>query len=192
MKPEPPGPRTGSTMGFVAFIVSIDMVGLGLILPVVPTLLESLVGESADRTAGIGGWLLFARALMQFMFAPVIGGLSDRFGRRPGLLLTLTLLGIDYLIMVWTPDLWWLFVGLLMSGVMGASRAAANSCAADIAESEERGRLFGMLGGVGASGFVIGPAIGGGTSRSRAPILSAASCRWPRFRSCSASSRLCS
>jgi DHA1 family tetracycline resistance protein-like MFS transporter len=126
-----------------------------------PTLLESLTGETVDRTAEIGGWLLFAYALMQFLFSPVIGGLSDRFGRRPVLLLTLTMLGVDYLIMAWAPDLWWLFVGRLMSGVMGASWAAANSCIADIAEPEERGRLFGVLGGAGASGFVIGPAIGG-------------------------------
>jgi DHA1 family tetracycline resistance protein-like MFS transporter len=155
----PPGAK--STLGFVAFIVFIDMVGLGLIVSVMPTLLESLTGETVDRTAEIGGWLLFAYALMQFLFSPVIGGLSDRFGRRPVLLLTLTMLGVDYLIMAWAPDLWWLFVGRLMSGVMGASWAAANSCIADIAEPEERGRLFGVLGGAGASGFVIGPAIGG-------------------------------
>jgi DHA1 family tetracycline resistance protein-like MFS transporter len=154
-------PSTQSTLGFVAFIVFIDMVGLGLIVPVMPTLLESLTGESIDRTAEIGGWLLFAYALMQFVFSPVIGGLSDRFGRRPVLLLTLTMLGIDYLIMAWAPDMWWLFVGRLMSGIMGASWAAANSCVADVAMPEERGKLFGILGGAGASGFVIGPAIGG-------------------------------
>lgn len=154
-------PGAKSTLGFVAFIVFIDMVGIGLIIPVMPTLLENLTGETVDRTAEIGGWLLFAYALMQFLFSPVIGGLSDRFGRRPVLLLTLTMLGVDYLIMAWAPDLWWLFVGRLMSGVMGASWAAANSCIADIAAPEERGRLFGVLGGAGASGFVIGPAIGG-------------------------------
>jgi len=166
-------PRSGATLGFVAFIVFIDMVGLGLIVPVMPTLLETLTGETVDRTAEIGGWLLFAYALMQFVFSPVIGGLSDRFGRRPVLLLTLTMLGVDYLIMAWAPSLWWLFVGRLMSGVMGASWAAANSCVADIAAPEERGRLFGLLGGAGASGFVIGPAIGGvlGSYGVRLPFL---------------------
>jgi DHA1 family tetracycline resistance protein-like MFS transporter len=140
-----------------------------------PTLLESLTGETVDRTAEIGGWLLFAYALMQFVFSPVIGGLSDRFGRRPVLLLTLTLLGIDYLIMAWAPNLWWLFVGRLMSGVMGASWAAANSCIADIAAPEERGKYFGLLGGAGASGFVIGPAIGGvlGSYGERLPFVAA-------------------
>ncbi len=168
-------PRSGATLGFVAFIVFIDMVGLGLIVPVMPTLLESLTGETVDRTAEIGGWLLFAYALMQFVFSPVIGGLSDRFGRRPVLLLTLTLLGIDYLIMAWAPNLWWLFVGRLMSGVMGASWAAANSCIADIAAPEERGKYFGLLGGAGASGFVIGPAIGGvlGSYGERLPFVAA-------------------
>jgi MFS transporter, DHA1 family, tetracycline resistance protein len=106
----------------------------------------------------------------------VIGGLSDRFGRRPVLLLTLVLLGADYLIMAWAPDFWWLFVGRLLSGVMGASWAAANSCIADVAKPEERGRYFGMLGGAGASGFVIGPAIGGvlGSYGERLPFLASA------------------
>lgn len=167
--------RTATTLGFVAFIVFIDMVGIGLIIPVMPTLLADLTGEGIDRTAEIGGWLLFAYALMQFLFAPVIGGLSDRFGRRPVLLLTLFLLGVDYLIMAVAPDLWWLFVGRLMAGVMGASWAAANSCVADSVPREERGRYFGMLGGAGASGFVIGPAIGGviGSYGDRLPFLGA-------------------
>jgi MFS transporter, DHA1 family, tetracycline resistance protein len=169
-------PRASTTLGFVAAIVFIDMVGIGLIIPVMPRLLESLTGEGIDRTAEIGGLLLFAYALMQFVFAPVIGGLSDRFGRRPVLLLTLFLLGIDYLIMAFAPDLWWLFVGRLLAGVMGASWAAANSCVADLVAREDRGRYFGMLGGAGASGFVIGPAIGGvlGSYGERMPFLASA------------------
>ncbi len=166
-------PRPSATLGFVAFIVFVDMVGLGLIIPVMPSLLETLTGATIDRTAELGGWLLFAYAFMQFLFAPVIGGLSDRFGRRPVLLLTLVLLGFDYLIMAWAPDLWWLFVGRLLSGIMGASWAAANSCIADVTTSEERGKYFGLLGGAGASGFVIGPAIGGvlGSYGERLPFL---------------------
>ncbi|QIG53052.1 TCR/Tet family MFS transporter [Altererythrobacter sp. BO-6] len=169
-------PGTKTTLSLVAFIVFIDMVGIGLIIPVMPTLLETLTGESIDRTAEIGGWLLFAYALMQFLFAPLVGGLSDRYGRRPVLLLTLFLLGIDYVIMAWAPELWWLFVGRLMAGVMGASWAAANSCVADVAKREERGKYFGILGGAGASGFVIGPAIGGvlGSYGERLPFIAAA------------------
>ena len=165
-----------STFGFVAFIVFVDMMGIGLIVPVMPALLESMTGLSEDQTAGIGGWLLFAYALMQFLFAPVIGGLSDQYGRRPILLVTLFLLGIDYIIMALAPDLWWLFIGRIISGIMGASWAAANSCVADVAGPEDRGRLFGILGGAGAFGFVVGPAIGGvlGEYSVRAPFVAAA------------------
>lgn len=168
--------RTKATLPFVAFIVFVDMLGIGLIIPVMPTLLESLTGETADRTAEIGGLLLFAYALMQFVFAPVIGGLSDRFGRRPVLLITLLLLGVDYIVMALAPSLWWLFVGRLLSGIMGASWAAANSCVADVAQPEERGKFFGLMGGAGAAGFVIGPAIGGvlGSYSERLPFVAAA------------------
>ena len=170
------GPSNKTVLTFVAFIVFIDMVGIGLIVPVMPALLESMTGASEDQTARIGGWLLFAYAVMQFLFAPVIGGLSDQFGRRPVLLVTLFLLGIDYLIMALAPDLWWLFAGRLLSGIMGASWAAANSCIADVASPEDRGRLFGVLGGAGASGFIIGPAIGGvlGEISVRLPFFAAA------------------
>ena len=165
-----------ATLGFVALIVFVDMVGVGLIIPVMPSLLEGLTGASIDRTAVIGGWLIFAYAGMQFLFAPIIGGLSDRYGRRPVLLLTVLLLGVDYAIMAMAPDLWWLFIGRILSGAMGASWAAANSCVADVAKPEERGKYFGLLGGAGASGFVIGPAIGGilGSYGDRIPFFAAA------------------
>lgn len=168
-------PGAMSTLGFVAFIVFIDMVGIGLIIPVMPTLLETITGKGPEQTALVGGWLLFSYAVLQFLFAPVIGGISDRYGRRPILLITLFLLGIDYAIMAWAPNLFWLFVGRSLAGVMGASWAAANSCVADVATREERGKYFGMLGGAGASGFVIGPAIGGvlGNYGERLPFVAA-------------------
>ena len=165
-----------SILLFVAFIVFIDMMGIGLILPVMPSLIEGITGATIDQAAEIGGWLLFAYATMQFLFAPVIGGLSDRFGRRPVLLTTLFLLGLDYAIMAWAPTLVWLFIGRIISGVMGASWAAANSCVADVAKPEERGKFFGILGGAGAMGFVIGPGIGGilGEYGDRLPFIAAA------------------
>ena len=165
-----------SILLFVAFIVFIDMMGIGLILPVMPSLIGGLSGASIDRAAVIGGWLLFVYATMQFLFAPVIGGLSDRFGRRPVLLTTLFLLGLDYAIMAWAPDLVWLFVGRIISGIMGASWAAANSCVADVARPEERGKYFGILGGAGAFGFVMGPGLGGllGQYGDRLPFIAAA------------------
>ncbi len=170
-----PARKPQSILLFVAFIVFIDMMGIGLILPVMPSLITDLTGASIDRAAEIGGWLLFSYAMMQFLFAPVIGGLSDRFGRRPVLLTTLFLLGLDYAIMAWAPDLVWLFIGRIISGIMGASWAAANSCVADVAKPAERGKFFGILGGAGAFGFVIGPGLGGilGEYGDRLPFIAA-------------------
>jgi len=165
-----------SILPFVAFIVFIDMMGIGLIIPVMPALIQDVTGVSVDRAAELGGWLLFAYAIMQFLFAPIIGGLSDRFGRRPVLLVTLALLGVDYAIMAWAPTLEWLFIGRIISGIMGASWAAANSCVADVTTPETRGKYFGILGGAGAMGFVLGPAIGGvlGEYGPRLPFIAAA------------------
>ncbi len=164
------------TLWFVAFICIVDMCGIGLIIPVLPSLIQGLTGASLDRAAELGGLLIFCYATMQFLFAPVIGGLSDRYGRRPVLLITLAVLGIDYLIMALAPTLGWLFVGRIMAGIMGATWAAANSCIADAVEPEGRGKAFGLLGAGGAAGFVMGPAIGGllGQFGDRAPFFAAA------------------
>lgn len=148
-------------LGLIAFIVFIDMAGIGLIVPVMPKLVMQLSGAQVDRAAEIGGWLLFAYAIMQFVFSPIIGGLSDRFGRKPVLISTLAALGLDYALMAMAPTLAWLFVGRIISGVMGATWAAANSCVADVIEPEKRGSVYGLMGGAGAAGFVLGPALGG-------------------------------
>jgi DHA1 family tetracycline resistance protein-like MFS transporter len=160
-------------LGLIAFIVFIDMAGIGLIVPVMPRLVMGLSGEGVDGAAEIGGWLLFAYAIMQFVFSPIIGGLSDRFGRRPILLVTLAALGVDYAMMAWAPTLAWLFIGRMISGVMGATWAAANSCVADVVEPDKRGGIYGLLGGAGAAGFVLGPALGGvfGQLGDRVPFL---------------------
>lgn len=163
-------------LAVLALIVFVDTAGIGLIVPVMPSLIQGLTGEGIDRAAELGGWLLFAYAVMQFLCAPIIGGLSDRFGRRPVLLATLALLGVDYAVMAWAPTLAWLFAGRIVSGVMGASWAAANSSIADSVGPERRGAAFGMLGGAGAAGFVLGPAIGGmvGQFGDRLPFVFAA------------------
>jgi MFS transporter, DHA1 family, tetracycline resistance protein len=167
------GKSTTASLGLIALIVFIDTAGIGLIIPVLPTLIGKLGHANIDRAAEIGGWLLFAYAIMQFTFAPIIGGLSDRYGRRPVLLMTLALLGIDYGLMAWAPTLVWLFVGRMISGIMGATWPAANSCVADTCAPEDRGRAFGLLGACGAAGFVLGPAIGGffGQFGDRIPFL---------------------
>ena len=153
------------------------MLGLGLIIPVMPRLIGELADTSIDGSAEIGGLLMFSYAGMQFLFAPAIGSLSDRFGRRPVLLTTLFLLAADYAIMALAPTLAWLVAGRMMSGIMGASWAAANSCVADCVTPAGRGRAFGMLAGAGAAGFVLGPVIGGlaGEFGTRVPFMIAAS-----------------
>ena len=169
-------PATNRVMGLIAAIVFLDMAGVGLIIPVLPGLIESLTGANLQESALIGGALLLVYSLMLFLCAPIIGGLSDRFGRRPVLLVTLLAMGADYLLMAWAPSLFWLFVGRAISGVMGATWAAANSTVADLFPPEERAAKFGLLGGVGAAGFVLGPAIGGvlGEFGLRLPFLAAA------------------
>lgn len=167
---------TNRSLGVVAAIVFLDMAGMGLIMPVLPDLIGQLTTAKLATSALIGGALLLTYAAMLFLWAPIIGGLSDRFGRRPVLLLTLVAIGADYLLMAWAPSLLWLFVGRAISGIMGATWAAANSVIADLFAPHERGAKFGLLGGAGAAGFVLGPAIGGllGEVGVRLPFLAAA------------------
>lgn len=122
----------------MAFVVFVDVLGIGLILPAMPRLIGGISDAGVGRAAEIGGFLLFAYAGMQFLFAPIIGGLSDRFGRRPVLLTTLFLLAIDYAVMAFAPSLAWLIAGRMISGIMGATWAAANSCIADCIHAERR------------------------------------------------------
>ena len=168
-------PTGAASLPLIAMIVFIDTASIGLIIPVIPSLISGMANVTIDRAAEIGGLLLFSFAVMQFLCAPIIGGLSDRYGRRPVLLFTLAALGLDYALMAWAPTLAWLFVGRIISGIMGATWPAANSCIADTIAPEARGRVFGMLGGAGASGFVLGPAIGGllGSYNDRLPFVAA-------------------
>jgi DHA1 family tetracycline resistance protein-like MFS transporter len=166
-------PSSVQSIALLGFIVFINMAGLGLAIPVMPSLLADIGSFHVEEAAKIGGWLMFSYAAMQFLFAPVIAGLSDRFGRRPILLLSLLLLGIDYALMAWAPTLGWLFIGRLLSGAMGASSLIANSSLADSVSADRRGHAFGILGACSAAGFVFGPLIGGlaGQFGIRAPFL---------------------
>lgn len=114
-------------MVFILITVFIDTVGLGIIIPVMPELILELTGEGLSSAAIYAGWLLFLYALMQFFFAPVLGNLSDRFGRRPILLISLFAFGVDYIIMGMAPSLLWLYVGRILAGVAGATGTTANA-----------------------------------------------------------------
>ena len=165
-QPPPGAPLSSHTSGhhgllFILLTVFINMTGIGLIVPVIPDLMRDVGIQSTDRAAIIAGYLLFSYAGMQFICAPIMGNLSDRFGRRPVLLLSLAGMSVDYIVMALAPDLAWLFIGRLLAGAMGATHPAANAAIADLSTSERRARNFGLLGAAGAAGLVIGPAIGG-------------------------------
>ena len=168
--------RTGSgAFAFVFIAVLVDSIGFGIILPVLPSLIMALAHVSVAKAAEYGGWLAFVYASMQFFCAPVLGNLSDRYGRRPVLLFALLALGIDYLIMGSAPVISWLFVGRLVAGVAGASFTPAYAYIADITPPEKRAQSFGLMGAAFGIGFILGPAIGGmlGSLGPRAPFFTA-------------------
>jgi DHA1 family tetracycline resistance protein-like MFS transporter len=146
---------------FIFLTVALDMLAMGMIAPVLPKLIEGFVGGSAVRTADFLGWFGTLFALMQFFFSPILGSLSDRFGRRPIVLLSNLGLGLDYLVMALAPTLSWLFIGRVVSGITASSIPTAMAYAADVTPKEKRAGTFGMLSGAFGIGFVLGPAIGG-------------------------------
>ncbi|WP_296705358.1 TCR/Tet family MFS transporter [Algoriphagus sp.] len=162
---------------FIFITILVDVIGLGVIIPVVPSLIEELTGEGLSKASQYGGWLLFSFAAMQFIFSPIMGGLSDRYGRRPVLLLSLLGLGIDYVFHALAPTLFWLFVGRLVAGMFGASFTTATAYIADVSTPEKRSQNFGLIGAAFGLGFIIGPVIGGIAGAEfgpRAPFLVAA------------------
>ena len=163
-------------LAFIFVTVLIDVIGLGIIIPVLPKLIMGLAQVGVGAAARIGGYLMFAYSVMQLVFGPVLGGLSDRFGRRPVLLASLGAFGIDYLLMGFAPTLAWLFVGRVIAGIAGASFNSAYAYIADITPPERRTQDFGLLGFAFGIGFIIGPAIGGllAVYGTRAPFFAAA------------------
>jgi DHA1 family tetracycline resistance protein-like MFS transporter len=154
----------------------IDVIGIGIIIPVFPTLLTELSGLGLSEASRIGGWLIGAYALMQFFFAPVLGAMSDRYGRRPIILIALLGLGIDYIFHAWAPTIAFLFVGRLLAGITGASFTVATAYIADISTPEKKAQNFGLVGAAFGLGFILGPVIGGLTAEYgvRVPFLVAA------------------
>lgn len=166
--------RFSGPLAFIFITLLIDFIGFGIIIPVVPKLIEQLIGGNESDASWYGGWLTFAYAFMQFFFAPILGGLSDKYGRRPVLLLSMAGMGIDYLFLAFAPNIFWLFVGRIFIGITGASMTAASAYIADISTPEKRAQNFGLLGTAFGVGFVLGPVIGGNVSELwglRAPFF---------------------
>ncbi len=163
-------------LAFIFVTVLLDTIGFGIMIPVLPKLIVGLTGEGLGAAAVYGGWLFFLYALMQLACGPVLGNLSDRFGRRPVLLVSLAVFGVDYLVMGLAPSLGWLFFGRLLSGIAGATASTANAYVADVTPPERRAESFGLLGATWGLGFIIGPVVGGllGQWGPRVPFFAAA------------------
>ena len=168
--------RGGAAVAFIFITILLDMLALGVIMPILPKLVESFVDNDTARAARIFGVFGTAWALMQFVFSPILGSLSDRFGRRPVVLLSNFGLGLDYVLMALAPSLIWLFVGRVISGITSASVSTAFAYIADITPAERRAAVFGKVGAAFGAGFIIGPAIGGllGSFDPRLPFWVAA------------------
>ncbi len=164
-------------------IVLIDMLGFGVVMPVLPRLIMDLGAMPVDGAAVFAGWLGAGYAAMQFLSAPILGNLSDRFGRRPVLLAALLGYGIDYAVMGVAPSLWWLVAGRIAAGITGASYSAAYAYIADITPPEKRAASFGLMGMAFGFGFIFGPALGGllGTMSPRLPFYTAAGLAFLNF-----------
>ncbi len=165
-----------AALGFIFVTLLLDVIGFGIIIPVMPKLIEELIHGDLSAASRWGGWLMFAFAIMQFVCAPVLGNLSDKYGRRPVLLFSLFGFGIDYLLLAVAPTIGWLFVGRIIAGITGASFTTASAYIADISAPADRAKNFGMIGAAFGLGFIIGPVIGGllGSMGPRVPFIAAA------------------
>lgn len=154
----------------------IDITGWGIIIPVIPKLIEELIHGDISEAAKYGGWLSFAYAFTQFIFAPLVGNLSDKYGRRPIILISLLGFAIDYIFLALSPNIIWLFIGRVIAGITGASITTASAYIADISTEENRAKNFGLIGAAFGMGFIIGPVLGGllGQFGSRVPFYAAA------------------
>lgn len=165
-----------AAIGFIFITLLIDITGWGLIIPVMPKLIEQLTNSNVSQAATYGGWLGLAYAFTQFLFAPIVGNLSDKYGRRPILLLSLLGFGMDYILLSFAPTIWWLFAGRIIAGITGASITTASAYIADISTEKNRAQNFGMIGAAFGVGFILGPVIGGllGSFGARVPFMVAA------------------
>ena len=165
-----------ASVRFILVTLVIDALGFGLVVPIVPSLVLELSGQTISGASQWVGLLLMAFALMQFACAPVLGALSDRFGRRPVLLISLSGICANYLMLAWAPSLTWLFIGRLIAGATAANAATATAYIADVTPPQKRAGQFGLVGAAFGVGFVVGPALGGllGSYGLRLPFVAAA------------------
>jgi DHA1 family tetracycline resistance protein-like MFS transporter len=165
--------KRNASVVFVLVTVFIDVLGLGLVFPILPRLVQELLGGAVGQASFVYGLLLSIYAVMQFFSAPVLGALSDRFGRRPIILLALAGLGFDYLLLTVAPSIWWLVVGRVVAGILGATFTPAGAYIADVSPPEKRAANFGLIGVAFGLGFIAGPALGGllGQSNLRLPFV---------------------
>jgi MFS transporter, DHA1 family, tetracycline resistance protein len=168
--------KKSPAIGFIFITMLIDIIGLGIIIPVIPKLISELIHGDISEAAKYGGWLLFAYAFTQFVFSPLIGNLSDKYGRRPVILISLFGFSLDYLLLAFAPTITWLFIGRIISGITGASITTASAYIADVSTPENRAKNFGLIGAAFGLGFIIGPVIGGflGQYGARVPFYAAA------------------
>ena len=191
------GPRKAAVL-FIFFTALMDVIALGIMIPVLPNLIKQFAGGDTALAAQYALGFAVTWGVMQFFCGPIMGMLSDRFGRRPVLLISIFGLGVDYLFMALAPTLAWLFVGRVINGVTSASFSTANAYVADITPPKDRAKAFGMMGAAFGVGFIVGPAIGGalGSINLRFPFYLSAGlalatgstasscCRSPCRRSC--------
>lgn len=156
-----PAQKNKNALGFIFATLLIDVMGLAIIIPVIPQLIEHLIHGDVSKASWYGGWLTVSYATMQFLFSPMIGNLSDRFGRRPVLLCSLLGFSVDYFFSAFAPTIGWLFVGRIIAGVTGASFTTASAYISDVSTPEKKAANFGLIGVAFGLGFIIGPAIGG-------------------------------
>lgn len=176
--------KSNKTALFFIFItILVDVIGIGIILPIIPDLIMELTGEGNHMAIIYGMWLTTAFAGMQFLFSPVLGEISDKYGRRPILLIALLGLSIDYLIHAWAPSIVWLFLGRFLAGITGASFTVASAYIADVSTKENKAKNFGLIGAAFGIGFIIGPGIGGffGEIDIRLPFYIAAGLTFANF-----------
>src|SRR5919205_1871447 len=168
---------------FVLVTLFIDVLGMGLVIPILPRLVQHLLGGAIGEASVAYGLLVSIYAVMQFFCAPILGALSDRFGRRPIILLALAGLGFDYVLLSLAPTIWWLVLGRVVAGIFGATHTPAGAYIADVSPPEKRAANFGLVGVAFGLGFIAGPALGGllGENNLRLPFMVCAGLTFVNF-----------